>query len=137
MCAAIPAGYEPIDQPGTFLNHVSGLHWRREAERTFTCVELAEHHLNPNGTAHGGLLMTLVDITLGSTVERAFGTEDKRHPITVQVSCSLMNAARGGALLFGEAWIDHRTRTMSFASGRLHSEGRTVLTATGVFRNPV
>lgn len=51
-------------------------------------------------------------------------------------SCSMLAPARGGEPLFGEATVDHSTRTVTFVSARLHSEGRTVLTASAVFRNP-
>ncbi|MCO5973054.1 PaaI family thioesterase [Actinoallomurus soli] len=132
----IPEDYVPIDQGGTFLGHVGGLTWRRGPDRTDTCVLLAPHHLNPNGTAHGGLLLTLLDITLGATVESFLGVDAERHPVTLQLSCSMLAPARGGELLFGEATVDRATRTVTFVSARLHSRGQTVLTASAVFRNP-
>lgn len=129
-------GYESMGQETTFLGHVGGLMWRRLADHTDTCVLLKPHHLNPNGTAHGGLFLTLLDITLGATVESYLGVSADRHPNTVQLSCSMMGAARGGQWLFGEAKVDASTRTMTFVTGRLHSEERTLLTASAVFRNP-
>ncbi|MER8160828.1 PaaI family thioesterase [Streptomyces sp. NPDC094472] len=132
----IPEGFVPLGQEGTFLGHVGGLTWRRTTDRTDICVPLAPHHLNPNGTAHGGFLMTVLDITLGATVESFLGTDPERHPVTLQLSCSLLAPARGGELLFGEARVDRSTRTVTFVSARLHSEGQTVLTASAVFRNP-
>lgn len=132
----VPEGFVPLDQEGTFLCHVGGLLWRRGTDRTDLCVSLAPHHLNPNGTAHGGFLMTVLDITLGATVESFLGADPDRHPVTLQLSCSMLAPARGGELLFGEATVDQSTRTVTFVSARLHSEGRTVLTASAVFRNP-
>jgi acyl-coenzyme A thioesterase PaaI-like protein len=132
----IPDGFVPLGQEGTFLDHVGGLTWRRGSDRTDICVSLAPHHLNPNGTAHGGFLMTVLDITLGATVESFLGVNPHRHPATLQLSCSMLAPARAGALLFGEAKVDQSTRTVTFVSARLHSEGHTVLTASAVFRNP-
>ncbi|URN01058.1 PaaI family thioesterase [Actinomadura madurae] len=132
----VPEGFVPLGQEGTFLDHVGGLMWRRGTDRTDVCVSPAPHHLNPNGTAHGGFLMTVLDITLGATVESYLGVNPDRHPVTLQLSCSMMAPAHGGELLFGEATVDQSTRTVTFASARLHSQGRTVLTASAVFRNP-
>ncbi|TQM37021.1 PaaI family thioesterase [Pseudonocardia cypriaca] len=131
-----PEGYVPIGQEDTFLGHVGGITWKRRADRTDTCLLLAPHHLNPNGTAHGGFLLTLLDITLGATVESFLGVAADRHPVTLQLSCSMLAPARGGELLFGEAAVDRATRTVTFVSARLHSRGQTVLTASAVFRNP-
>lgn len=129
-------GFVPMGQDGTFLGHVGGLTWRRGEDRTDVCVEVAPQHLNPNGTAHGGFLLTVLDITLGATVESYLGVAADRHPVTLQLSCSMLAPARGGALLFGEASVDRSTRTVTFVSARLHSDGQTVLTASAVFRNP-
>lgn len=133
---AVPEGFVPLGQEGTFLGHVGGLTWRRRADRTDVCVLLEPHHLNPNGTAHGGFLLTVLDITLGATVESYLGVDADRHPVTLQLSASMLAAAKGGKLLFGEAAVDRSTRTVTFVTARLHSAGDTVLTASAVFRNP-
>ena len=132
----IPEGFEPIGQDETFIGHVGGLHWRRLADRTETCIVLAKRHTNPIGTAHGGLLTTMLDITLGATAQSAIGHTGTGHPATIQLSANLIAAAHEGELLQGEARADAVTRTMSFVSGRLHVGGRTVITGSAVFRNP-
>jgi acyl-coenzyme A thioesterase PaaI-like protein len=131
------SGFLPLNQAGTFLDHVGGMMWRRLPDRTDTCLILEPRHLNPNGTAHGGLLMTLLDITLGATVEsylQCVGSD--RHPITIQLSCSMMSPALRDSVVFGEAEVEQSTRVVSFVKGQLVSAGRTLLTASAVFRNP-
>lgn len=65
----------------------------RPNEKSVTLyLRIERRHTNPAGSAHGGLLMTMMDLTL--------------------------------------------TRLLTFASGRLRAGERTLLTATGVFRNP-
>jgi acyl-coenzyme A thioesterase PaaI-like protein len=131
------SGYVPIEQGGTYLDHVGGLMWRRLADRTHTCALLEPRHLNPNGTAHGGMLMTLLDITLGATVESYLGCVGSgRHPITIQLSCSMMAPAPAGSLVFGTAEVERSTRSMSFVTGRLISAENLLLSASAVFRNP-
>jgi uncharacterized protein (TIGR00369 family) len=130
-------GYVPMDQGGTYLDHVGGLMWRRLPDRTDTCVTLEPRHLNPNGTAHGGMLMTLLDITLGATVESFLGCVGSgRHPITIQLSCSMMSPAMPASTVFGTAEVQQATRTVTFVAGKLVSDGKTLLSATAVFRNP-
>jgi len=131
----IPCGFVPIEQGGTFISHVGGLHWHRHAEHSEVCLLLRPQHLNPNGTAHGGLLLTILDILLGATVESYLGAIEGRHPATIQLSCSMLAPAHNGELVFGEAAVDNSTRTVTFVSGRLHSNSKTVLTASAVFRN--
>jgi uncharacterized protein (TIGR00369 family) len=133
---AMADGFVPVAQEGTFIGHIGGLHWKRLADRVETRLFLERKHTNPIGTAHGGLLMTMLDITLGATAQAFIGHHGEGHPATIQVSCSLIAAAREGELLCGEASVDSATRTMSFVSGRLHVAGKTILTGSAVFRNP-
>ncbi len=132
----IPEGFEPVREDDTFLGHVGGLYWRRLDDHTDTCIVLAKRHTNPIGTAHGGLLATMLDITLGATAQAHIGHTGTGHPATIQLSINLIGPAREGELLLGEARVDAATRTMSFVSGRLHVGGRTVVTGSAVFRNP-
>jgi uncharacterized protein (TIGR00369 family) len=134
--ATLPAGFVPVGEESSFIGHIGGLHWRTLEDRMETCVLLEARHTNPIGWAHGGLLMTLLDITLGATAQVALRHDRPGHPVTIQFSCNLVGAARLGALLRGEARVDASTRTMSFVSGRLHVDGRTVATGSAVFRNP-
>ena len=82
------------------------------------------------------MLLTLLDITLGMNVEAHLNNQSGRHPITVQLNSNMIAAAGKGELVHGEAQVDGSSRTMSWASGRLHCEGRTLMTGTAVFRNP-
>jgi len=134
--ARIPEGFRPIPEQDTFIGHVGGFYWRPLDDRMETCVVLARQHANPIGIAHGGLLMTLLDITLGATAQLFIKHRGEGHPATIQLSCSLIAPAREGEVLQGEARVDQATRTMSFVSGRLHVAGRTVMTGSAVFRNP-
>lgn len=128
-------GYAPLDEAGTFLGHVGGLEWRRDAADVATRVTLLRLHTNPNGTVHGGLMTTLLDVTLGLAALRAV-PDAAGHPATVSLTTNFLGAAREGELLEGEGRVDAATRTLTFTSGRLHVGGRTVATGTAVFRNP-
>ncbi|MGY3547449.1 PaaI family thioesterase [Bradyrhizobium sp. USDA 4469] len=132
----IPPGFHAVEEADSFIGHVGGLHWQIAESRADTALVAERRHGNPNGTVHGGVLMTMLDITLGGTAKSALGLSGHVHPTTVQLSTSFTGAARIGELILGEARIDTQTRGFSFVSGRLHVNGRTIATATAVFRNP-
>lgn len=132
-------GFELLHQENTFLD-VAGPVWRRIDGGTATVVvDVARKHTNPNGTVHGGLLMTLMDVTLGSAVQghlQAASSDGEGHPITMQFSCSLIGAAREGQQVRVEAEVDRVTRTVGFVSGRAMAGDQLLMTATAVFKNP-
>lgn len=128
--------FESVGQDTSFLGHVRGINRRRIGDSVETSLRVEKHHLNPNGTIHGGVLLTLLDITLGMNVEAVLNNQSGHHPITVQLNSNLIAAAREGEVISGEARVDGSSRTMSWASGRLHCDGRTLMTGSAVFRNP-
>ena len=93
-------------------------------------------HVNPNGTIHGGLLLTLLDFTLGAEVERSLGPGLQGHPITIQLSSSMIAAASLGETVHGDARTTTSTKTMSFVEGQITCGEGILATATAVFRNP-
>jgi uncharacterized protein (TIGR00369 family) len=128
--------FEDVGQRESFLGHLGGIRRWHSGDRVETCLRIESHHLNPNGTIHGGVLLTLLDITLGMNVEVYLNSQSGRHPITVQLNSNMIAAAGEGEWVRGEARVDGSSRTMSWASGRLHCEDRTLMTGTAVFRNP-
>src|SRR5882757_9736469 len=111
--------FEDVGQEDSFLGHLRGIRRRHLADGVETSLRVERHHLNPNGTVHGGVLLTLLDITLGMTVEAHLKNQSGRHPITVQLNSNMIAAASEGQLVLGQAQVDGSSRTMTWASGRL------------------
>lgn len=128
--------YTSIGQEGTFLDHIGGIEWSAAPDEIGIRLTVRSAHVNPNGTVHGGLILTLLDFTLGAEVERSLGAGQQGHPITIQLSCSMIGAASLGETLLGSARVTARTKTMSFVAGEITCDGRLVASATAVFRNP-
>lgn len=128
--------YISIGQQGTFLDHVGGIEWSVGPDAVSIRLTVRADHVNPNGTAHGGLLLTLLDFALGAEVERSLGAGQQGHPITIQLSSSMIGTAARGETVLGTARVTARTKTMSFVSGEITSGGRLIASATAVFRNP-
>jgi acyl-CoA thioesterase len=70
------------------------------------------------------------------TVEAFLTCENGRHPVTIQLNSNMIAPALAGATVIGRANVDGSTRTMSWVSATLVSDGVTLMTATAVFRNP-
>ncbi|MFM1722055.1 hotdog domain-containing protein [Rhodococcus sp. PAM 2766] len=128
--------FSNIGQEGTFLGHVGGIEWKEDADGVRTRLTVRPEHVNPNGTTHGGLLLTLLDLTLGIEAERSLGDGLLGHPITIQLSSSMIGAASLGETIEGSARVTAQTRTMTFVTGEIVSGERVLTTASAVFRNP-
>lgn len=127
-------GFSVFGEPGGFVHRNGPLYIRHENNKPILKMLLAAEHVNRIDIASGGLLMTVLDITLGTTVSAQIGY-DGICP-TVQISCNLISAARKGDWLFGEAEVTRETKTLAFATGRLTVGDRTIATASGVFKIP-
>lgn len=127
-------GFEVFGEPGGFVHRNGPIYIKRGGSSPGTKMLLTPQHVNSLGIASGGLLMTMLDITIGATVSTRVG-----YPgicPTVQFNCNLVSAARKGETLIGEAEVSNLTRTLAFATGRLTVDGRVVATASGVFKIP-
>ena len=112
-------GFVCFGQEDTFIGLVGPIYYRNLGDRTETKLLLERRHVNPTGSAHGGLLMTLMDITLGSTAGASVGHEGV-YP-TVQISCSFMAGAMMGEELLGTAEVQRMTRTLARLTPRVVS----------------
>ncbi len=86
---------------------------------------------NSWGSAHGGVLMTLLDVALASA-GRAL--DDKCNgALTVEMKVNFIAAATGPVL--GEGRAQRAGRSLIFSEGELRSEDGTLLAkATGTFK---
>lgn len=82
-------------------------------------------HLNPLGTVHGGVAMTLLDSAAGAAVHSTLG--DGCGYTTLETKVNLVRAVRPttGPLL-AEGSVVHRGRTVATAASRLVAEDGTL-----------
>ena len=127
-------GYVLHGQPGGFVHRNGPVYVKYEDRSSTLQLTVGPEHTNAAGIASGGLMMMLLDITLGTHVSAAVGFQGICP--TVQMSCNLISAARIGDVLVGESEISRIAKSMVFATGHLSVEGRKVATASGVFHLP-
>jgi uncharacterized protein (TIGR00369 family) len=93
-------------------------------------LELGPHHCNSYGIAHGGVIMTLLDVTM-AVAGRAADPLD-RGLVTIEMKSSFMQPGRG--TLRTTARCVHRS-TMAFCEAEITDlDGEIVARGSGTFK---
>jgi uncharacterized protein (TIGR00369 family) len=114
-----------------FLEHIGIQHKGVEAGVATTEVELAPHHMNRLGVAHGGVISTLLDTAMVGAA-RAVGAPGCGIA-TIEMKTSFMRAGRG--MLRCSARCVHHSSTLAFCEAEVRSaDGKLVAGASGTYR---
>jgi uncharacterized protein (TIGR00369 family) len=91
-------------------------------------------HLNSFDVTHGGAVMTFLDVIMATA---ARSVDPDMGVVTIEMKTTFMRPAKvpTGQSLVGKGHLQHRTRSMAFAEGRIFdSTGQLCATATGTFK---
>ena len=90
-------------------------------------------HQNSFGVAHGGAVMTLMDVTM-ATAARSVAPD--MGLVTIEMKTSFMRPAPGdGSLLTGRGRLIQRTGSMAFVEATLYdNQNQACAHATGTFK---
>ena len=106
--------------------------WTRKEEAGWAYGLLAtEHHTNPAGLVHGGLMTALIDHALSSIAWEAL---DRRPCVTVQLDTQFLSAAQEGQFLEARGRVLRATSTLVFMQGRIEVAGTEVVSATAILK---
>jgi len=98
-------------------------------------VDLAGAHLNSWDVAHGGMLMTMLDVAMAHAA-RSIHADDPGHGpgvVTVEMKTSFMRPGEGR--LAAKATLLHRSTTMAFCEGSVfNAQQQLCAHATGTFK---
>src|ERR1700722_15997873 len=104
-----------------------------ENGRAIVALDLAARHLNSWSVAHGGVLMTLLDVAMavaGRTLDPA-----ARGGVTVEMKTSFLQPAVAGTRLIVSGHAFHRSSTMAFCEGEVRDTAeRLIAKALGTFK---
>lgn len=90
-----------------------------------------KRHENSWNMAHGGVLMTLLDVAMAIAARSM--DEDGRGVVTIEMKTTFMAPGRG--TLRARGTCVHRTTTMAFCEGDiLDVDGKTVSRSSGTFK---
>lgn len=116
-----------------FLDQLKVMVERRD-EGAVMVVELERDHMNGGMQAHGGLIMTLLDMAMASAARH--GDDLNRSSVTVEMKCNFIRPGGVvGAALRASGRLRHGTRSLAFCEGDLHDrDGQLIATASGTFK---
>lgn len=90
-----------------------------------------QRHVNANGMVHGGMLLTFADHSLGSMV---FEAVERKLCVTVTLSGDFIGPGQKGEWIEMRGEITRKTRSLVFIRGTLSADGKTLLTADGIWK---
>ncbi|PPE70621.1 PaaI family thioesterase [Caldimonas thermodepolymerans] len=98
-------------------------------------VALQEMHRNSFGVAHGGVIMTLLDVAMAHAARSIHRDRPDFGPgvVTVEMKTSFMRPGEGELRAVGR--LLHRTATLAFCDGEIfNATGERLAHATGTFK---
>jgi acyl-CoA thioesterase len=101
--------------------------------RAVVALALTERHLNSWSVAHGGVLMTMLDVAM-AVAGRSLDP-DAGAGVTVEMKTSFVQPANARTRLIASAHAFHRSSTMAFCDGEIRdTAGRLIAKAMGTFK---
>lgn len=127
----IPEGFEVWARGSPYLDLIGPIYVKRADGALVWGIRIEERHANRRGFAHGGLLTTLADITLGHTA--AMSREPPAMAVTVNLSTDFAGSAKIGDWVEARADIQKVGRRVIFANCYLSVDGTRIVRASAVF----
>ena len=101
--------------------------------RASVALDLEPRHLNSWAVAHGGVLMTLLDVAM-AVAGRSLDPE-AGGGVTVEMKTSFLQPGKAGARLTASGHAFHRSTTMAFCDGEVRdTNDRLIAKAMGTFK---
>jgi acyl-CoA thioesterase len=104
-----------------------------ENGRAVVALDLTARHLNSWSVAHGGVLMTLLDVAMavaGRTLDPTAG-----GGVTLEMKTSFLQPANAGTRLIVSGHAFHRSSTLAFCEGEVRDTAeRLIAKAMGTFK---
>jgi uncharacterized protein (TIGR00369 family) len=129
----VPPGFREI--PTVKYAHINGPLYGRLVDGKFTLgFRVEERHCNPWNTCHGGMLMTLADMTLslGANLQEKL----YRFLPTVKLEGDYLAPAEIGAWLEGDCEVLRVTRNLVFTQGLIRAGDRPIMRASAIMKLP-
>jgi len=137
MTNDIPEGYKPLKRGGGYLTSLGPWYYRIDETKggargqMVLAIRVEERHCNIRHIAHGGFLVTMLDTALGIVVSSS--REPAQPIVTVSLTSNFISSPAPGDWVEAHVDIDRMGGRLAYASCRLVSGERLVMTGTGVF----
>lgn len=117
-----------IDETPGFIKHNNYKVEEVTNEYCKMSVELTENSINPNGTAHGGLMFGLADTTMG-VLARTTG----RNIVTINAQIDYLKPGKGNKITCIAEPLKVGKTTAVYRSNIYNEEDTLISTVTGTF----
>lgn len=96
-------------------------------------LRLKDFHMNGGGSAHGGLLMTILDVVLACST---LGHESGRSCVTVELKVNFMRPGGvAGDLIIAQGFLRSHGKSLAFCDGEVRNDrGELLATGSGTFK---
>jgi len=129
----VPEGFRPIRLGvNPFLQANGPLFGRVEGDRFVVGLLVEERHCNPGGHCHGGMLLTLSDMTLIVCSNVQAGVH--RYMTTVNLTADFIRAAPRGAWIEGRTEVLRVARSLVFSQAILTIDGEPAVRASAILK---
>ncbi len=129
----VPAGFEPVRPGGEFMA-INGPLYRRVQDGVFQLgFRVESRHCNPMGICHGGMMASFCDMLLPLLAHRHPEVGQRFVP-TISLQLDYLATAGLGAWVQGEGQVLRTTRSLVFAQGLVHADGKPVARVSGIFK---
>ncbi|HEX5784314.1 MAG TPA: PaaI family thioesterase [Burkholderiaceae bacterium] len=130
--AACPESFVPLFRSSPFLD-ATGPYFCKPLGKGFVVgIRVEPRHTNSSGTAHGGLLATLADVSLGYVT--ATSQDPPLRMTTTSLGLDYVGTAKLGAWLEAEVNVVKVGSRLAVATALISSDGAPVASARAAFQ---
>lgn len=129
----IPEGFAKADLGGGFVGHVGPVYEKMlsDGQGVSLGVLVEQHHINPAGLVHGGLLAMLMDVGIAYSASQVAG--GGTFFLTMGLNLSYLASARLGDWIETRAEVSRRGRTTLFGTGEIWCGDKLLMTGSGIY----
>lgn len=127
----VPAGFGPVYRRSAFLDAIGPVYGKGAGGEMVLGLRVEEKHANARGFAHGGVLATLADVSLGYATASA--SDPPTSLVTTSLTINYVGAARVGDWVESRVEIQKQGSRLAFANCYLDVGGERIAHASGVF----
>lgn len=126
----IPEGYVLMNAFPGFNKHIGPMYFMDTETEFRRAFRVMDHHVNGMGICHGGMLMTLADLSFGHAVS----WKQNRYWVTVRLITDFLASAQLGDWVEGTSEIVGQDGDFFTTRGRLWAGDKTLMVGGGTFK---
>ena len=131
MSDAVPDGFAPLrDRGGDFIAANGPLYLKRAADRAVLGLRLEQRHCTPAQVAQRGMLIAMVEETMGYTILEIHG----RKAVLASLTCDVLAPTRPGDWVEARCGTTRIAQDVIFMRGEVSANGQLVLTASALWK---